>query len=45
MNIHEYQAKALLQEFGVPVSRGVAVLKAAEAAKPPPNSSAVRSGW
>jgi succinyl-CoA synthetase beta subunit len=31
MNIHEYQAKALLREFGVPVSRGVPVLKAAEA--------------
>jgi succinyl-CoA synthetase beta subunit len=31
MNIHEYQAKAVLKEFGVPVSRGVAVLKADEA--------------
>src|SRR6185436_19776517 len=31
MNIHEYQAKAVLKEFGVPVSRGVAVLKATEA--------------
>ena len=28
MNIHEYQAKAVLKEFGVPVSRGVPVLKA-----------------
>ncbi|QOZ30656.1 ADP-forming succinate--CoA ligase subunit beta [Bradyrhizobium sp. CCBAU 53421] len=27
MNIHEYQAKALLHEFGVPISRGVPVLK------------------
>ncbi|MCC8965950.1 ADP-forming succinate--CoA ligase subunit beta [Bradyrhizobium sp. Pear76] len=27
MNIHEYQAKALLHEFGVPISRGVVVLK------------------
>ncbi|PNG25367.1 ADP-forming succinate--CoA ligase subunit beta [Methylocella silvestris] len=27
MNIHEYQAKAVLKEFGVPVSRGVAILK------------------
>ena len=27
MNIHEYQGKALLKEFGAPVSRGVAVLK------------------
>jgi succinyl-CoA synthetase beta subunit len=31
MNIHEYQAKAVLKEFGVPVSRGVPVLKAEEA--------------
>ncbi|OQW54529.1 MAG: succinate--CoA ligase subunit beta [Proteobacteria bacterium SG_bin9] len=31
MNIHEYQAKAVLKEFGVPVSRGVAVLKASDA--------------
>jgi len=31
MNIHEYQAKALLREFGAPVSRGVAVMKASEA--------------
>ena len=31
MNIHEYQAKALLKEFGVPVSRGVPVFKASEA--------------
>ncbi len=31
MNIHEYQAKAVLKEFGVPVSRGVAVLKAHDA--------------
>ncbi|MCO5132178.1 MAG: ADP-forming succinate--CoA ligase subunit beta [Xanthobacteraceae bacterium] len=31
MNIHEYQAKALLREFGVAVSRGVPVLKAEDA--------------
>jgi succinyl-CoA synthetase beta subunit len=31
MNIHEYQAKALLREFGVPVPRGVAILKASDA--------------
>src|SRR3954463_186919 len=31
MNIHEYQAKALLHEFGVPISRGVPVLDAAMA--------------
>src|SRR6266576_4724447 len=30
MNIHEYQAKALLHEFGVPISRGVPVLRAAD---------------
>ena len=30
MNIHEYQAKALLHQFGVPISRGVAVLKASD---------------
>ena len=33
MNIHEYQAKAVLREFGVPVARGVPVLKAGDAAK------------
>ncbi|MDJ1157360.1 ADP-forming succinate--CoA ligase subunit beta [Chelatococcus sp. SYSU_G07232] len=31
MNIHEYQAKAVLREFGAPVSRGKAVFSAAEA--------------
>src|ERR1044071_7242722 len=31
MNIHEYQAKALLHEFGVPISRGVPLLKASDA--------------
>jgi succinyl-CoA synthetase beta subunit len=31
MNIHEYQAKALLRDFGAPVSDGVAVTKAADA--------------
>ncbi|MCI0598230.1 MAG: ADP-forming succinate--CoA ligase subunit beta [Beijerinckiaceae bacterium] len=31
MNIHEYQAKAVLREFGVPVSRGIAVLRASDA--------------
>jgi succinyl-CoA synthetase beta subunit len=30
MNIHEYQAKALLHEFGVPISRGAAVLHASD---------------
>lgn len=31
MNIHEYQAKALLKEFGVPVSAGVPIFSAGEA--------------
>ncbi|AWN40853.1 ADP-forming succinate--CoA ligase subunit beta [Methylobacterium durans] len=31
MNIHEYQAKGVLREFGVPVSRGVAIFDASEA--------------
>src|SRR3978361_1624877 len=31
MNIHEYQAKALLHEFGVPISKGVPVLRASDA--------------
>jgi succinyl-CoA synthetase beta subunit len=31
MNIHEYQAKTLLSEFGVPISRGVPVLRAEDA--------------
>jgi succinyl-CoA synthetase beta subunit len=31
MNIHEYQAKAVLSEFGVSISKGVPVLKAADA--------------
>ena len=31
MNIHEYQAKAVLKEFGVPVSAGVPIFKASEA--------------
>src|SRR5581483_9877359 len=31
MNIHEYQAKAVLSEFGVAISKGVPVLKAEDA--------------
>ena len=31
MNIHEYQAKAVLKEFGAPVSRGVPIFKPEEA--------------
>ena len=31
MNIHEYQAKALLKTFGAPVAEGVAIFSADEA--------------
>ena len=31
MNIHEYQAKAVLRAFGAPVADGVAVLRAEDA--------------
>jgi succinyl-CoA synthetase beta subunit len=33
MNIHEYQAKAVLREFGLPVPRGIAAFTVAEAEK------------
>ena len=33
MNIHEYQAKAVLREFGIPVPRGVPAFTAEEAVK------------
>jgi len=33
MNIHEYQAKAVLREFGVPLANGVAIFSADEAEK------------
>src|SRR6267143_992337 len=33
MNIHEYQAKAVLRDFGVPVPRGHAAFSVEEAAK------------
>ncbi|MFG1410389.1 MAG: ADP-forming succinate--CoA ligase subunit beta [Pseudomonadota bacterium] len=33
MNIHEYQAKALLKSYGAPVSRGIAVFNPDEAEK------------
>src|SRR6516165_2892585 len=33
MNIHEYQAKAVLREFGVPVPRGLPAFSAEEAVK------------
>src|SRR5215211_284680 len=32
MNIHEYQAKAVLREFGVPLARGIAAFTEEEAA-------------
>ena len=31
MNLHEYQAKAILKDFGAPISRGLPVFTAAEA--------------
>ncbi|HEX2554510.1 MAG TPA: ATP-grasp domain-containing protein, partial [Microvirga sp.] len=31
MNIHEYQGKAVLKEFGLPVSRGKAIFSPDEA--------------
>ena len=33
MNIHEYQAKTVLREFGVPVPRGIPVFNPDEAVK------------
>ena len=33
MNIHEYQAKAILRDYGAPVSRGIPAFTAAEARK------------
>ncbi|MER2605998.1 MAG: ATP-grasp domain-containing protein, partial [Siculibacillus sp.] len=33
MNIHEYQAKAVLREYGAPVSRGIPAFTPAEARK------------
>ena len=44
MNIHEYQAKAVLGEFGVAISKGVPVLKAADAEAAAKQLPA-RSGW
>jgi succinyl-CoA synthetase beta subunit len=37
MNIHEYQAKALLKGYGAPVAEGVAILTPTRR-KPPPKS-------
>ncbi|HKK04195.1 MAG TPA: ATP-grasp domain-containing protein, partial [Gammaproteobacteria bacterium] len=33
MNLHEYQAKQLFAEYGIPVSRGVPARNADDAAK------------
>ena len=33
MNIHEYQAKAVLKEFGVPILRGIPAFSVDEAVK------------
>jgi len=33
MNVHEYQAKSILRDFGLPVSRGVAVFEVGNARK------------
>jgi succinyl-CoA synthetase beta subunit len=33
MNIHEYQAKALLKDYGLPVAKGVPIFEAGEARK------------
>ena len=44
MNIHEYQAKAVLRDFGVPVPRGEPAMSVDEAVKGA-KSSAARSGW
>jgi succinyl-CoA synthetase beta subunit len=40
MNIHEYQAKAILREFGIPVAAGAVVTEAAEAG----NAAALLAG-
>ena len=33
MNIHEYQAKGVLREFGVPIPRGIPAFSSDEAVK------------
>ena len=45
MNIHEYQAKAVLREFGVPVPKGIPAFNVDEAVKAARTSLAARSGW
>ena len=43
MNIHEYQGKALLKGYGLPVAEGVAIFKRRAKRKPRPRSCPGRS--
>ena len=45
MNIHEYQAKAVLREFGVPAPRGMPAFTVDEAVKAARRPRARRSWW
>ena len=45
MNIHEYQAKAVLREFGVPVPRGHAAFSVDEAVKAATRARPRRCWW
>ena len=45
MNIHEYQAKAMLKAFGVPVAEGVVLTDAARSARRRRTRLPGRSGW
>ena len=45
MNIHEYQAKAVLREYGAPVPRGFPAFSVGEAEKAANKNRAGRSGW
>ncbi len=45
MNIHEYQAKALLKEYGAPVAEGVAILSAGEVEKASASACPARFTW
>ena len=40
MNIHEYQAKEILKEFGAPVSKGIVIFSLDEIKKRSPNLKA-----
>ena len=44
MNIHEYQAKAVLREFGVPTPQGIPAFSVAEAVGGRSRNWAGRSG-